>query len=151
MSDVLPLMLKGELDTLIRRAGEGAYPEECCGVLYGRDVDGRRIVEAVEAVENSFEAGEKYHRFSITGEVLMRAEKRAAVEGRLVVGFYHSHPDHPARPSEFDREHGWPFYSYVIVAVAGSGGAGSGRSGELTSWVLSEVTEQFQKQDVKVI
>lgn len=146
MSGVAPLVLTKDLEGRIRLEGERAYPEECCGILYGRDEGkDRRVVEAVESVENSFEAGEKYHRFSITAEVLYRAEKKASAEGRLVLGFYHSHPDHPARPSEFDREHGWPFYSYVIVAV------GKGKSGDLTSWVLSEVSEQFEEQEVRVI
>jgi len=60
-----------------------------------------------------------------------------------VLGYYHSHPDHPARPSEYDREHAWPFYSYVIVAIA------KGKAVDLTSWVLNDVTEKFDEQVVR--
>jgi proteasome lid subunit RPN8/RPN11 len=60
----------------------------------------------------------------------------------LVLGFYHSHPDHPARPSEYDREHGWPFYSYVIVAIH------KREPVDMTCWVLDEQTEQFKPQAI---
>ena len=61
---------------------------------------------------------------------------------RLVLGFYHSHPDHPARPSEYDRQHAWPFYSYVIVAIA------KREPLDMTSWMLDEKTETFSRQDI---
>ncbi len=73
----------------------------------------------------------------------MRAE-RSCRDGELVLGFYHSHPDHPARPSETDRLHGWPFYSYVIVAIHGRVPV------DMTSWVLQEATEQFAEQPDRV-
>jgi len=73
----------------------------------------------------------------------MRAEKSAADEGRLVVGFYHSHPDHPARPSEFDREHAWPFYSYVIVSIA------QGAAVDMTSWILDDQSATFSRQEIE--
>ena len=72
----------------------------------------------------------------------MQAEREAGAEGRLVLGFYHSHPDHPARPSEYDRQHAWPFYSYVIVAIA------QGAALDTTSWMLDEKTETFSRQDI---
>ena len=61
-----------------------------------------------------------------------------------VLGFYHSHPNHPARPSEYDRDHGWPFYSYVIVSIL------DGKPDEMTSWVLNEQTNAFDKQPINV-
>jgi len=132
----------------IRDEGLAAYPNECCGIMFGRDLktDGvtRRTVESLEPVRNEFESGEQYHRFSISPADLMKAEK-ACSGGLMVLGFYHSHPDHPARPSEYDREHGWPFYSYVIVAIA------KGESKLMTSWVLEEQTEQFKEQTVSVM
>ena len=136
------LRVASELARRIELEGERAYPNECCGVMYGRDTSEGRIVEKIEAVENAFEEGEKYHRFSISPAQLLAAEKVAARDGRLVVGFYHSHPDHPARPSEYDRVHAWPFYSYVIVSIA------KGEAVDLTSWVLDESTETFGRQDV---
>jgi thiosulfate/3-mercaptopyruvate sulfurtransferase len=139
---ILPLVLTSELARQIEQEGAAAYPNECCGIMYGRDSGGKRVVEKLEAVGNAFEAGERFHRFSITPKDLMRAEKSAADGGRLVLGFYHSHPDHPARPSEYDRQHAWPFYSYVIVAIA------KGRPQDLTSWVLDEQSEVFQQQAI---
>jgi proteasome lid subunit RPN8/RPN11 len=63
--------------------------------------------------------------------------------GLAIIGFYHSHPDHPARPSDFDREHAWPFYSYVIVSVA------TGRAAGMASWVLDETTRLFRRQEIR--
>lgn len=132
----------------IEHEGVRAYPNECCGVLFGRDVEGdgdyavRRVVESIQPVTNEFEAEEQYHRFLITPETLMRAEKHAAKEGLLVLGFYHSHPDAPARPSEYDRQHAWPFYSYIIVSIA------KGEPVDMTSWLLNDETNTFKRQNI---
>ncbi|HEX8523686.1 MAG TPA: M67 family metallopeptidase [Tepidisphaeraceae bacterium] len=140
------LVLPAELYTQIEAEGAAAYPNECCGILYGRHVrDGgvmRRMVERIEPVRNEFEAGEQYHRFLITPDTLMKAEKTAAEEGRLVLGFYHSHPDHPARPSQYDLDHAWPFYSYVIVSII------QRQADVMTCWVLDEQTNQFKQQEI---
>jgi proteasome lid subunit RPN8/RPN11 len=136
-----PIVLTAAQKSQIEADGVRAFPNECCGIIYGRDVAGRRIVERLEPVENEFDAGEQYHRFSITGATLIKAEKQCT-GGQLVLGFYHSHPDHPARPSEYDREHAWPFYSYVIVAIH------SKRPQDMTCWLLDEATEQFAKQEI---
>jgi proteasome lid subunit RPN8/RPN11 len=130
----------------IEAEGSAAYPNECCGIIYGRDVTDngttRRVVEELEPVVNEFEAGEQFHRFLITPATLFKAEKKCT-GGRLVLGFYHSHPDHPARPSEYDRQHGWPFYSYVIVAIE------KRQPKDMTCWLLDEATEQFKPQEIK--
>jgi proteasome lid subunit RPN8/RPN11 len=139
MSD---LVLPATLARAIEREGSAAYPNECCGILYGRDHAGKRHVDRIEPVINSYEAGEQYHRFSISPQDLMRAEKSAADHGQLVLGFYHSHPDHPARPSETDRQAAWPFYSYIIVSI------GKGQPLDTTCWVLDELTETFVRQDI---
>ncbi|MEO6436523.1 MAG: M67 family metallopeptidase [Tepidisphaeraceae bacterium] len=138
-----PILLSLEQRRQIEADGVKAFPNECCGVIYGRDIDGRRIVERLESVSNAFASGEQYHRFSISAETLMKAEKFAAEREQLVLGFYHSHPDHPARPSEYDREHGWPFYSYVIVSIM------SRKPAAMTSWLLNERTEQFDEQRIE--
>jgi proteasome lid subunit RPN8/RPN11 len=135
--------LSAESAAAIRGEGEAAYPDECCGILLGRiPGGGRRIVEAVMPIVNAREAEERYHRFRIEPEDLMRAEKEARKQGRDVLGFYHSHPDHPARPSNYDREYALPFYSYVIVAVE------RGKAGELTSWELAADRSAFSREDV---
>ena len=136
------LVLPWDLARAIEREGSAAYPNECCGILFGRDVGDERRVERLEPVVNAFQADEQYHRFSIEPKDLMRAEKSAADSGQLVLGFYHSHPDHPARPSETDRQAAWPFYSYVIVSIA------KGEPLDMTSWVLEETTERFAKQEI---
>ena len=138
----LPLVLTADLRRQIEFEGAAAYPNECCGILVGRDVDGRRLVERLEPGQNVFAADERYHRFSISGEQLMRAERTAGERREMVLGFYHSHPDHPARPSEYDRTHAWPFYSYVIVAIA------KGTAADMTSWLLDGETNQFSQQPI---
>jgi proteasome lid subunit RPN8/RPN11 len=139
---VTTLKLAATLARQIEREGAQQYPNECCGIMYGRDTEQGRIVERIEPVPNVFDEDEKYHRFSISPKQLMAAERTASDEGRLVLGFYHSHPDHPARPSEYDRQHAWPFYSYVIVAIA------KREPVDMTSWVLDEITETFSRQDI---
>ena len=140
------LLIPQEMARQIEREGVGAYPNECCGILFGKDVrengDEQRFVERIEKVDNGFEETERFHRFLITPETLMKAEKAAASEGRLVVGFYHSHPDAPARPSEYDRQHAWPFYSYVIVSILNREAA------DTTSWVLDETAGRFERQEI---
>jgi proteasome lid subunit RPN8/RPN11 len=131
----------------IEAEGASAYPNECCGIMIGRDVsDGtctRRIVERLEAMANVFDPEQQKRRFAVDPLALMRAEKSASEAGQLVLGFYHSHPDHPARPSEYDRTHAWPFYSYVIVSIA------EGKPVDMTSWVLDDQTETFSKQEIE--
>ena len=136
------LVLPRELAAAIEREGSAAYPNECCGILVGRHPE--RVVERVIPMPNVFDPVERYHRFSIDPMTLARAEEAATAEGRAVIGFYHSHPDHPARPSEYDRTHvpPWNFYSHVIVAIE------HGRPAAMTSWVMNETTEQFDEQRI---
>ena len=140
------LVLPAEWFNKIEQEGEAAYPNECCGILYGRDVnDGgatRRLVERLEAVRNEFESNEQYHRFLITPQTMMQAEKSAAATGQLVLGFYHSHPDHPARPSQYDLDHAWPFYSYVIVSIQ------KRQAADMTCWQLDEGANTFKPQQI---
>ena len=142
--NVQPLRLTPAQADQIRGEGAAAYPNECCGIIYGHDRGGGRVVSRLEAVANVFDEQERYHRFSISPQQLLNAEREAGDRGELVLGFYHSHPDHPARPSEYDRQHAWPFYSYVIVAVAGR------EPGDMTSWQLNEQTEGFEPQQIVV-
>jgi proteasome lid subunit RPN8/RPN11 len=136
--------LDAEWDAAIRREGEKAYPNECCGILLGMllDDNGRRV-ENILPIDNKREAAEQYHRFEIQPEDYMRAEKTARSQGRDVLGFYHSHPDHPARPSGFDQDHALPFYSYIIVAVE------KGKAMDLTSWELTTDRTQFLEEEIK--
>jgi proteasome lid subunit RPN8/RPN11 len=139
---VIPLQLSSAFARQIEADGAKAYPNECCGIMFGADRDGRRVVQRLLAVENTFDADERYHRFSISPQQLMSAEKEASENGQLVLGFYHSHPDAPARPSEYDRQRAWPFYSYVIVSIANR------QPIDMTSWLLDEQTGTFSRQDI---
>ena len=139
-----PIILTTSLKQQIEQEGAASFPNECCGIIYGTDEPHGRVVTRLEAVSNEFEAGERYHRFSITPADLIKAEKSAAAHNELVLGFYHSHPDHPARPSEYDRVHAWPFYSYIIVSIMNA------KPANMTSWLLDEQTEQFQEQEIVV-
>jgi len=126
--------------------GERAYPDECCGFLLGDDIgvpeDGTRLADAVVVVSNARDASEAYHRFEIEPLDFLRAEREAAEEGKDVVGIYHSHPDHPAAPSDYDLEHALPYYSYVIVSVA------QGKAKDLKSWRLKDDRRGFAEEAI---
>jgi len=137
------LVLPRELEAQIRAAALARYPDECCGILIGEiDDAGTKTVRRAEEISNAREDGEKYHRFLITPEEMLRALESARAARLEVVGFYHSHPDHPAIPSDFDREHALPFYSYVIVSVQ------KGKAAEITSWELSADRSIFSAEIV---
>ena len=119
-----------------------AYPEEGCGVLVGQDHGERRMVERVVPLDNRGEA-ERNRRYLIAPEQLLVVEREAREAGLDVLGFYHSHPDHPARPSAFDLEHAWPYYSYLIVSVAG------GRAVDATSWRLVADRSRFEPERIE--
>jgi proteasome lid subunit RPN8/RPN11 len=122
----------------IRTQGEAAYPEECCGFLIGvSEGDNVRRVTRVRPAINRVEK-ERERRFVIPAEELLRAEAELGPGETSVVGFYHSHPDHPPRPSEFDREHAWPWYSYLVLAVQ------RGLAGAMGAFELDPESRTFQ-------
>ncbi len=137
-----PVVLTAEQRAAIDRHAEATYPDECCGVILGRQVDGKRIVEALVEIENQWDEVERRRRFLITPKQYMQAEKQATAAGLDLLGFYHSHPDAPARPSEFDREHAWPFYSYLIAGVS------NGKTVELTGWQLKDDRTGYEQAEV---
>ncbi len=133
------LTLRAAADSGIRRHGREAYPHECCGALIGR---GRRVLEAL-ALPNATEESAR-RRFRVRPSDYLAAERRANALGADLLGFYHSHPDHPARPSAYDLDHAWPVFAYVIVAVA------DGRPGTMTSWRLREDRSAFDEEPIAV-
>jgi proteasome lid subunit RPN8/RPN11 len=132
------MKLTDELKSAIRGEGEAAYPNECCGVILG-EIAGRGDCTAVRLspVPNVRESGETWHRYEIAPADFLKAEREARGEGLDVVGIYHSHPDHPAVPSEFDLKTALPWYFYVIVSVE------NGRAAELTNWKLADDGNSF--------
>lgn len=121
---------------------ESTYPEECCGALLGRADEDAKAVDTIIPIDNRRGGDAARQRFLIGPDDYRNVDSRARAEGADVIGFYHSHPDHPARPSDYDREHALPWYSYVIVAVDG------GRGEDLTSWVLADDRTAFAEEAV---
>jgi proteasome lid subunit RPN8/RPN11 len=125
------------VDEAIRRHGEETYPHECCGALVGKA--GR--VTATVPLPNTTEEGPR-RRFLVRPSDYRMAEGRAAELSGELLGFYHSHPDHPARPSQYDLDHAWPTFAYVIVAVA------AGRAGDMTLWWLKDDRSSFEEGEL---
>ena len=128
------LVVTSAVDRAIRRHGHEAYPHECCGALLGR---GDQVIDVV-ALPNTTEEGPR-RRFLVRPSDYREAEQRAGELGAELLGFYHSHPDHPARPSQYDLDHAWPTFAYVIVAVA------AGAAGDMTVWYLKEDRSSFEE------
>lgn len=115
---------------------ERAYPREGCGLLLGRMAGEARLVLEARPARNAADSAAR-DRYLIEPEEVLRAEREARSAGLDLLGFYHSHPDHPASPSEFDRQHAWPWYVYLIVSVA------AGRAGALRAWLLRDDRSGF--------
>ena len=131
------LHVDGAVAREILRHGEDTYPHECCGALVGRD--GRTT--ATVALPNTTEEGPR-RRLLVRPSDYRLAEQRAGELGGELLGFYHSHPDHPARPSQYDLDHAWPTFAYVIVAVA------AGAAADMTVWYLEEDRTTFEKGEL---
>ena len=131
------LRLSRETDAVIRAHAAAAYPEECCGALIGRS---GQVLEALPL--GNVTDGKKQRRFLVSPEDYRRAEARADDTHSDLVGFYHSHPDHPAVPSDFDLQHAWPNLSYVIAGVM------RGQTTELRSWRLRPDRAAFEEEPV---
>jgi proteasome lid subunit RPN8/RPN11 len=144
----------------IQAHAEIIYPEECCGLLLGEISGGVKALIEVLPTENSW--GEqttdafplveevqkrklsKRNRFSIAPKVMLDVQKDVRDRNLNIIGIYHSHPDHPAVPSEFDRAIAWQQYSYIIVSVQ------QGSACDLKSWILDD-NQQFQPEEIHTI
>lgn len=121
---------------------QSAYPHEACGILLGLVANGTRTVIDVMPTGNAHDEADQHNRYLIPPEALLESELQAEEQGLEVIGYFHSHPDHPARPSEFDREQAWPWYSYLIVSVL------SGSPAAERSWRLREDRSSFDEETV---
>jgi proteasome lid subunit RPN8/RPN11 len=128
----------------IHEHGVRDYPNECCGALLGREEDGHRTVLGLLPLVNQRNDSPR-NRFSITSEDVRLAEKEAKAKGWELIGWYHSHPDSPARPSEFDREHAWPWYSYIIFQVANR------EPREMRSWRLDDDRAKYAEESIEFV
>src|SRR6202163_2789357 len=131
---LIRLTVSATVDEAIRRHGQETYAHECCSALLGESGRVRTIV----ALPNTTEEGPR-RRFLVRPSDYRLAERRATELGAELLGFYHSHPDHPARPSQYDLDHAWPTFAYIIVAVA------AGAAGDMTVWYLQDDRSRFEE------
>jgi proteasome lid subunit RPN8/RPN11 len=133
----MAIMLPSIVIDAINAHGRETYPNECCGALVGQN----GVVSETLALPNTTEEGPR-RRFLVRPADYRAAEARATAAGQELLGFYHSHPDHPARPSQYDLDHAWPFFSYVIVSILNGGAA------DMRSWRLREDRSQFDEEAI---
>ena len=126
----------------IHSQGEIAYPEEGAGLLLGYEREGIRFVQSLLMLENAREDTARHNRYLITAADMLGGEKEAERLGQSIIGIFHSHPDHPNLPSEFDREWAIPWYSYLITRVD------NGRAVESKSWRLIDDRSGFSPEDI---
>lgn len=125
--------------------GQAAYPEEGAGLMLGTVQDGAKLVMEIVPMENAREGAARRNRYLLTAQDYLLAEKEADRLGLEVLGVFHSHPDHPNRPSEFDLEWAMPWFSYLITSVNGGLPAGS------RAWLLTDDRTQFAEEALEVI
>jgi proteasome lid subunit RPN8/RPN11 len=143
----LPFRVTSSVDQLIRRHGEETYPHECCGALVGS----AGFATAAVPLPNTTEEGPR-RRFMVRPSDYRMAEQRASELGGELLGFYHSHPDHPSRPSQYDLDHAWPTFAYIIVAVNGAGvpprNDDPPKAAAMTVWFLKEDRSAFEEGEL---
>ncbi len=127
----------------IHRIAASEYPHECCGILIGSVDDSQKTVTQLRVAENQRQDSLR-NRYLIDPALIYRVESELRGTGRSILGFFHSHPDAPARPSLYDQEHAWPWYSYLIVSVAG------GRTADTTVWQLKPDRSGFEQEAFQV-
>lgn len=149
MGDSYTVRVGAGLAEKIRQHGVEAYPHECCGALFGHDQGGsgraaawREILDLFPLINRRDDS--PHNRFAVTPRDVIEAERAAQTCGLDIVGWYHSHPDHPAKPSQYDREHAWPWYSYIIVSVQAR------VAQEMTSWRLREDREGYTEEILQI-
>lgn len=117
-----------------------AFPDECCGFFFGEEEGNERIVTVIQPVINAKE-GDKRRRFEIAAKDYLKAEQFAEESGLQLLGIYHSHPNHPAIPSEHDRIAAQPYFSYIIISIINKEWADS------RSWRLNDEL-QFEQEEI---
>jgi proteasome lid subunit RPN8/RPN11 len=140
--NIAPLQISEVLAARIRAHGVETYPHECCGAILGRD-EGDRIVRDLMPLQNRRDDSPR-NRFEVTPDDVRLAEKTADEKKLDLIGWYHSHPDAPARPSEYDREHAWPWYSYIIVSVQ------KGEPKDMNSWRLKDDRAAYDPEPIAI-
>ncbi len=133
----MSLVVDGPEAARLFAAAAAAYPEEGCGVLVGRPGSVTRVTLVVPG--RNLVTERRLDRYELDPQDILRADRLARQRREEVVGFYHTHPDHPARPSQFDTDRAWPGYYYVVLAVE------RGRVALATAWTLDEPSRRFDE------
>jgi proteasome lid subunit RPN8/RPN11 len=136
--------LNPDLQHRIFQQMEATFPNEGGGFLLGAWQADTVHVQAVIAVDNVFETEEQYHRYAMTPQNWMQMEDEADARGLSIVGYYHSHPNAPAIPSDYDREHALPHFVYIITSVQ------DGQAVDMTAWTLREDRTEFDVQTLTI-
>jgi proteasome lid subunit RPN8/RPN11 len=139
----MKLSIPSVLLSKIYSSVEGTYPEEGAGFLFGRDGNERQVV-SIRPLSNQREDAARHNRYLITPQDYLKGELEAESLGLEIIGVFHSHPDHPDRPSEFDRDWAQPYFSYLITSVQ------TGKAIESRSWRLSEDRSSFVEEEIEV-
>lgn len=138
----MALRLSDAIQAEIARQGEDGYPEEICGVMIGTDAGADRDVQEIRLLTNTMTEN-RQRRYLIDPLELARIERETDARGLTILGFYHTHPDHPAEPSVTDLDWAWPFYSYLIQSVR------KGKAEVKRSWRLDDEGEKrFVEEEV---
>jgi proteasome lid subunit RPN8/RPN11 len=138
------LSVSKEILKAIHQHGEAAYPEEGAGLMLGKANGKAKKVEVILPLENTREDEARHNRYLLDPQDYLRGEMEAARLGLDVLGVFHSHPDHPNHPSEFDREWAMPWFSYLITSVQG------GKAVESRSWLLAEDRSAFSEEQIEI-
>ena len=140
----MTIKLNSDLQKQIFNQMEGPFPNEGGGFLLGQAYADEIIIEDITQVENTFEEEEQYHRYAMTPQDWMRLEDEADEKGLTLVGYYHSHPNAPAVPSIYDRDHALPNFVYIITSVQ------DGKAVDMRVWTLKADRSAFDNETLVV-
>ncbi|MBS1249626.1 MAG: hypothetical protein MAG431_01206 [Chloroflexi bacterium] len=140
----MKIIISKKLLHRIHAHGEETYPDEGAGLLLGQNREDARTVSDILMLDNIREDSARHNRYMLAPEDMLRAEEIAAERGLDVIGVFHSHPDHPNRPSAYDREWALPWFSYLITSV------NAGEAVESHSWRLTDDRSTFEEESIQV-
>ena len=133
-----------KIEEMFKAHGEKDYPHECCGFILGHFKENESFGVDYLAAPNVKEENRE-RRFLIDPQAYQKAEDEADNKGLSIISIVHSHPDHPHKPSDFDRDHAWPGFSYIIISVQ------KGTAISYRSWQLNQNREQFVKENIQIV
>ena len=128
---------------VIKQHGVRAFPHECCGVMLGDLADGVKIVRELRPLSNVHEEGHE-RRYLVSPDEMLSLMQEERKTKRKILGFYHSHPNHPAIPSDYDREWASPWYTYIIISVMDA------KPDILSAWLLQDDRIAFIPDDIEI-